>query len=153
VHLGDTQFGAPDAAGHRMMLAALRADLAAAPSRGCPPLDAVLVTGDIAYAGQEEQYAEAEAWLPGVAQAAGFAKERVYVVPGNRGVEWWGAQDRGLPRLIRSLREGDEPFDRALGEESDQLSRPLGHSLAFGARLSPDCGRLFWVQEIVARAG
>jgi tetratricopeptide (TPR) repeat protein len=125
-HLGDTQFGAPDAAGHRMMLAALAADLAAAPSRSCPPLDAILVTGDIAYAGREEQYAEAEAWLPGIAQKAGIPRERVYVVPGNHDVDWSAAQDRNVARLARSLRDGAEPIDRAIEEESDLLARPLG---------------------------
>jgi calcineurin-like phosphoesterase family protein len=49
-------------------------------------LDAVLVSGDIAYAGKKEEYRSATVWLDELSLSAGCPGE-VYVVPGNHDVD------------------------------------------------------------------
>lgn len=51
-------------------------------------VDAVLVTGDIAYSGQEEQYHLADEWLNQLANALKVKPSRVIVCPGNHDVDW-----------------------------------------------------------------
>lgn len=50
--------------------------------------DAVIVTGDIAYSGQREEYQEATDWLVRLCDAAGCERLSVFVVPGNHDVDW-----------------------------------------------------------------
>ena len=51
------------------------------------PVSAILVGGDIAFCGAEQEYVAALAWLTELADATGCAMERVYVVPGNHDVD------------------------------------------------------------------
>ena len=44
-------------------------------------IDAVLISGDIAFHGREDEYAAAFAWIKRLAEAAGCGLERVFVVP------------------------------------------------------------------------
>jgi metallophosphoesterase superfamily enzyme len=50
-------------------------------------VDAILVGGDIAYHGLPQEYEAAFAWLRELADAAGCAVERIFVVPGNHDVD------------------------------------------------------------------
>lgn len=50
-------------------------------------VDAILVTGDIAYRGHPDEYEAATAWFEEVASVAGCPKGRIYVVPGNHDVD------------------------------------------------------------------
>lgn len=47
----------------------------------------ILVSGDIAYAGQREEYEDAAEWLDEVCAAAGCGKEAVFLCPGNHDVD------------------------------------------------------------------
>lgn len=47
----------------------------------------LIVTGDIAYAGKEDEYTEAGLWLDRVAQAAGCKKTDIQLVPGNHDID------------------------------------------------------------------
>lgn len=60
------------------------------PETGAP--DGILITGDVAFSGQENQYSVARAWLRKLADAVGCDPENVWVVPGNHDV------DRGIIR-------------------------------------------------------
>ena len=50
-------------------------------------VDAILVTGDIAYHGYPEEYTAAREWLIQLAEAGGINLEAVFVVPGNHDVD------------------------------------------------------------------
>ena len=50
-------------------------------------VDAILVTGDIAFKGMKEEYDVAVAWLEQLADAVGCNRRRIYVVPGNHDVD------------------------------------------------------------------
>ena len=51
------------------------------------PIDAILVGGDIAFAGKPEEYAVARAWLYELADACRCRHERIYVIPGNHDID------------------------------------------------------------------
>lgn len=48
--------------------------------------DAILISGDIAFKGAEEEYSTATTWIDDLCSAAGCSHERVFVVPGNHDV-------------------------------------------------------------------
>ena len=50
-------------------------------------VDAILVGGDIAFAGKPEEYAVALSWLYELADACGCRHTRIYVVPGNHDID------------------------------------------------------------------
>jgi predicted MPP superfamily phosphohydrolase len=50
--------------------------------------DVIVVTGDIAYSGKEEEYKQAGDWLSDLCEAAGCPELSVFVVPGNHDVDW-----------------------------------------------------------------
>jgi calcineurin-like phosphoesterase family protein len=156
VHLSDIHIGHGDAAhgwDQRLVLRALRDDLA---SRSGPRrVDAIFVTGDIAFSGKAEQYAEARAWLDDVGRAVGVGPGRVFVVPGNHDVDRAVDRDRDIARLLRDLRSGEEPLDTALAHAPDRekLATRMAAYLDFAAGLAPAClgqaaqprdQRLFW---------
>ena len=60
---------------------------AAAQIRDLGDVDAILVTGDIAYCGIGSEYDAATEWLEVLAKNVGCNKRRIYVVPGNHDVD------------------------------------------------------------------
>jgi FHA domain/Calcineurin-like phosphoesterase len=156
IHLSDLHFGQDEGAhgwDQALVLRALRDDLAAQARRH--RVDAVFVTGDIAFDGRPEQYAEARTWLREVAGALALGLEHVYAVPGNQDVDLTAERDPDIARLMRGLRAGEEAIDTALGRagERDKLAARLGAYLDFAADLAPACllrpvpprsERLFW---------
>src|ERR1700693_1176664 len=62
------------------------------------PVDAILVTGDIAFCVAPEEYTDALGWLIELAAACGCRLERIFVVPGNHDV------DRNIIRSNASVR-------------------------------------------------
>jgi DNA repair exonuclease SbcCD nuclease subunit len=50
------------------------------------PIDFVLATGDLAFAGQPEEYKRAEAFFNEVIRVTSVPRERVYFIPGNHDV-------------------------------------------------------------------
>lgn len=50
--------------------------------------DAVIITGDIAHSGREDEYEQAGDWLSDLCEAAGCPELSVFVVPGNHDVDW-----------------------------------------------------------------
>jgi len=64
-----------------------------------PPISAILVTGDIAFAGKEEEYAAARGWLRALCDRLGVDVDAVRTVPGNHDV------DRGVIQRSPMLRD------------------------------------------------
>lgn len=99
--------------------------------------DAVLVTGDVAFSGQDEQYAQAREFLQKVTETVGIAHEKVQVVPGNHDVDR-AAVGTMLQMAHTSLR-GEQPpaqdhkLNSLLGEQGDPLFAPLSAYNRFAA--------------------
>src|SRR5262245_12790591 len=96
LHLSDLHFRGPWAVGdaHRIR-AQVQQELA---ERGDPKPDALFVTGDLAWTGHPEEYADAAIWLRDTAFALDLEPSRVFVVPGNHDV------DRQAPRTSLAQR-------------------------------------------------
>lgn len=152
LHLSDIHFGHGDASrqwDQRLVLDALRRDVADYRAHGAPRPDALFITGDIAQSGAPNQYAKARAWLDPLASSLSLPPDRVFLVPGNHDVvRSAGIKDRGLNRLLRGLRDRDESLDEDLGHPSDRalltsrLAPYLSFASAYPSVRSPD--PLFW---------
>lgn len=90
LHLSDIHFKEPDCLGpqtdpERPYRTRLKADLVALCVQ--KSVDAILVSGDIAFKGHSAEFAAADAWLKDLAAASGCRPDRIYVVPGNHDVD------------------------------------------------------------------
>jgi len=90
LHLSDIHFKEPDCLNpqtdpERPYRTRLKADLVelCAEKR----VDAILVSGDIAFKGHSAEFAVADAWLKELASASDCRPDRIYVVPGNHDVD------------------------------------------------------------------
>jgi predicted phosphodiesterase len=93
-------------------------------------IDAILVGGDIAYAGKDEEYIEAKKWLDELAAAAGCEPHRIYVIPGNHDVDRQVIFDR------LTVRNAQQAIIRAENKEKE-LARQLDHAETGPALLAP----------------
>lgn len=165
IHLSDIHVGHGDAGygwDQKLVMDALRRDVTAQMKKDQSPVDAILVTGDIAFSGagrSPTEYEEAKAFLLGLADDAGVSAQQIFLVPGNhdvnRGVE---GKDRNTKRLLEGLRSGRDQLDGVLADKGDRAllaSRMAGY-LAFAkdfAAVSSSEDGLFWVHRIAARGG
>ena len=74
--------------------------------------DGILVTGDVAFSGQESQYETARTWLRRLADEAGCHPEDVWVVPGNHDVDWSVIEHNELLQMTQHRVRGHNPNDR-----------------------------------------
>jgi hypothetical protein len=122
------------------------------------PLTAVLVGGDVAYAGDEREYETAIEWLKKLCELGGCPEEAVWVVPGNHDVD--RAVIKSSPTLqmyhreLRTTPVGAELDDRLHELVRDPLAdemllRPLTNYNEFAARYECDVSRdrPFWEAE------
>ncbi len=94
-HVSDFHFKAKTDYGRDEVMQALLRDLAMVSGQreakhGVEPvaLDFVVVTGDVAYSGQPEQYQVARRFFGELSKATRVPPERTFVVPGNHDVSW-----------------------------------------------------------------
>ncbi|BBO14737.1 metallophosphoesterase [Bradyrhizobium sp. TM102] len=121
------------------------------------PVDAILVGGDIAFAGKPEEYQAALKWLFELADACGCDHSRIYVIPGNHDVD----QDiikkdvsvQNAQRAIMSASNKERELLRQLqhAETGPALLRPIGAYNDFAGRFSaaifaPE--RVFWKADL-----
>ena len=87
-------------------------------------VDAILVTGDIAFKGMKEEYDVAVAWLEQLADAVGCNRRRIYVVPGNHDV------DRNVFSTNTDARNAVETIFNAIDDQARErkLASLLGES-------------------------
>lgn len=163
IHLSDIHVGHGDAEhgwDQKLVMDALRRDIAAQVKKDQAPIDAVFVTGDIAFSGagrSKTEYTDAKAWLLAVAAEAGVQPSQIFVVPGNHDVDRAADKDRNTKRLVEGLRSGSEKIDTAFADGGDRalLAGRMKAYLTFAADFAP-AGleeRLFWVHPIEARGG
>ncbi len=123
------------------------------------PVGAMLVSGDIAYAGMKEEYDAAYVWLIELANACGCPLERIYVIPGNHDVNRGTAKDnmsvRNVHRAIAGAashrREHELHSQFQHPETGRALMEPVAAYNDFAARFScqvytPE--KLFWHQDL-----
>lgn len=113
----------------------------------------ILVCGDIAFSGQEREYAVASCFLDQVCQRVSLDPSRVFCVPGNHDV------DQNITRGSRSLKSlqhdieiaGPQEAEKLLGQicrnplDAQTLCAPIEHYNAFATKYR--CG---FIQNIVA---
>lgn len=123
-------------------------------------LSGVLVSGDVAFSGQQNEYETAKTWLSGLTRQLGCPAEAVWVVPGNHDV------DREIVRKsksLRALRQSLRPADpsRVDQEFSDlmqnardveNLHEPFAEynrfAHGYGCQVGVG-GRLHWEHDLV----
>ncbi|TXM97563.1 hypothetical protein FV242_31245 [Methylobacterium sp. WL64] len=99
------------------------------------PATAILVTGDIAYAGKEEQYKVAGEWLDRVAAAVGCGEREVRLIPGNHDVDvarlgYLGKQaQKHLRTLAPAVCAGE--LSQALSDPNSPLIEKLDSYFSF----------------------
>ncbi len=76
------------------------------------PVDAVLVTGDIAYKGHPDEYKVAAKWLLDVTRLAKCKENAVYTVPGNHDVNRNTAGNRITKGIRKTITEHNEIHKR-----------------------------------------
>lgn len=90
VHLSDIHFSERDDLSqfdiNQQIRRALVEDLAVKPADGAG-YDAVLVTGDIAFSGKQEEYKRAQQWLDEVFIRTGLSPSDTYTIPGNHDID------------------------------------------------------------------
>ncbi len=158
LHLSDLHFGLPSAGDRHnqsQILAILRDDLSSLARQGLPRPDAILVTGDIAWSGQPDQYAAASQWLLEIAGKLDLSPERIFLVPGNHDVDRSADADRTGKRLLRLLRSGEDDLDDALENPDDLalLRRRQSAYLDFARTFAPASRDLFWTTLETAKGG
>lgn len=84
------------------------------------PIDAVLVSGDIAYNGHPDEYKVAAKWLLDVTRVAGCKENAVYTVPGNHDVNRNNAGNR-ITKGIRTTITGHKEIHKRDKELYDTL--------------------------------
>lgn len=127
------------------------------------PVNGILVTGDIAYSGQEDDYKTAQAWLGRLCELVDCPSHRVWTVPGNHDV------DRGSVNSSAMLKAMHQEVRRGgAGEVDDRLASWAKDAVAGPAILSPltnyiqfanqyGCGitrnGFFWEQDLSLNDG
>ncbi len=174
IHISDIHFGHGDTE-HRwdqkLVLDQLKEDLPKARSAGAPPVDALLVTGDIAFSGggrSPTEYVDAKQWLEAMAAAANLQAKHVFLVPGNHDVNRGGDKARSVRSLLGDLRSGQDTTEASLDnvlkneDEKALLAKRMQGYLEFAVHFAPWCNRdplpalenrLFWRETITARGG
>ncbi len=127
------------------------------------PVDAVLVSGDIAYKGNVDEYKSANKWLAEVARVARCRPRDIYTVPGNHDTNRITAGGRsvlGVRELINKQQSGPmrdkELHDTLLDEKSGpELFVPMAEYNRFSAAYECDISRdrSFWVQDLALAPG
>ena len=126
------------------------------------PIDAIVVTGDVAFGGKSEDYEVARKWLASLCEKTGCQTEQVWVVPGNHDIDW----DR-VTEVVRTLQDSIQnsqldDIDRCIREfvHDDQngaevLASPLSEYYKFSALYGckPKDGHLTWQDELALNAG
>lgn len=124
LHLSDLHFGQArgEASQHfdqeRVTRLLLNDIVSVADKLGAP--DAVLVTGDIAFSGQDHEYVAAMDWLEHLCKTLRVETDRLWLVPGNHDVNRREVLDHYVPRVIHeSLRKNPAHLSQVLLEHSD----------------------------------
>ena len=125
---------------------------------GGKAVDALLITGDIAFAGKDSEYKAARTWLNELQKALELPNDRIFIVPGNHDVDRNTADDL-LSRAVRERIESKKSSwerEHAITEilESqhansaiiDPMKSYIDFSSNYGCEISAN--RPFWTQRL-----
>jgi predicted phosphodiesterase/predicted NACHT family NTPase len=108
LHVSDFHFSGGDRYDRDVVLRALLRSVKSFRERGRQP-DVVFATGDVAHAGQANEYEAATAFFDALLAAAGLERTRLFVVPGNHDVD--RKMGIGLARTFESREAADQYFN------------------------------------------
>ena len=122
------------------------------------PVDGILITGDIAFAGREDEYSAARGWLTEVSSEFNIPDDRIYVVPGNHDVDR-KASDKLIAKTLRSdIRtkssklERDTAINTALKDidASQAIFTPMHNYINFSTVYGCEIGteKAFWCKQL-----
>ncbi len=122
LHLSDFHFSAASEADARPLLKRLLVDITR--DRGLKP-DLIIVTGDIAQNGREDEYALASAWFRKLLSACGLGPEHLVLVAGNHDV------DRGAISRASSALQDELLKSKSVELDREDLKVTLRRTQAF----------------------
>jgi predicted MPP superfamily phosphohydrolase len=154
VHLSDLHFreaGSPLADREASLRDLLMEDIPKVVARTGGPVEAVLLTGDIARAGQAEEYRAARAWLDRLCDRLGIHTTKTLTVPGNHDVDWKQLDPepgrKAINQDLRTCAEHllDSKIDELLLKHPDVVMAPLANYQEFAAAYACDISKcLAW---------
>jgi predicted MPP superfamily phosphohydrolase len=164
VHISDIHFGHGDAK-HRwdqqLVLTALTEDAERCAELRLPHMDAILVTGDLAFSGNvryQDEYTGVARWLKKLAVALTLDVGKVFVIPGNHDVQRdVDSVDKRSRDLVEALRSGQKQIDNVLGEAPDRslLKKRILNYINFAHEFGPSRHEserknddLYWVHSL-----
>lgn len=121
---------------------------------------AILVTGDVAFQANAQEYSTAFAWLKEVAEVSGCPMARIFVVPGNHDVDRKITAERRTRNSQKAIfgaadKENELRAQCADEHASQALFAPLANyndfAKEFSCQIFPD--RLSWIQDFVLDRG
>lgn len=120
--------------------------------------DAIVITGDTAFSGKQNEYAKTGEWLSQLCKVVGCPEESVLVVPGNHDVDWSQitgivedqhgmVADIGLDKLDNHIASRFHRDELAC----NMLLAKLNNYIEFASRYGRDfqsCRTPFWLQNV-----
>ena len=139
LHISDLHFGHADANYRFDQQGVTNAivENASTMAKRLGPPDLIIVTGDIAFSGQPQQYAQAHEWLTRLRTAAG-GTPRLFLVPGNHDVDRAQAKPIAASALHEALRREPKKLDELLAAPSQM--QPLWPKLSAYAEFAKRAG-------------
>lgn len=123
----------------------------------------ILVTGDIGYSGQSEEYKKAIEWLVHLCEVLDCTKQNVWVVPGNHDVHRASVQNskplKDQYKLFRTVNvvDLDKEIESTIGDQtySKILFDPISNYIEFASKFSCDIqpSKPFWESDFTLNEG
>lgn len=164
LHLSDIHFKSPDCLDPKLdpnkpIRTYMLRDIENKISKLGGSADAILISGDVAFKGVEEEYSTAATWIGDLCSAANCSRERVFVVPGNHDVNRDTTRNQTTTKNAQAAiidasnnaREGvfkEQILDSGSGYA---LTIPLASYNKFAANYSCQVylpNRIKWVQDL-----
>ena len=125
-------------------------------------INAIVVTGDIAFAGKAEDYEVARTWLVKLCKAIGCETENVWVVPGNHDVDRDSVtklvrtvqnsiQEATVDKIDRRIRQYVHEDSKGAEVLASSLSQYYKFSSLYGCK--PKSGNLTWEYDLTLNLG
>ena len=126
------------------------------------PINAIVVTGDLAFAGKAEDYEVARTWLVKLCKAIGCETEHVWVVPGNHDIDRDSVtalvrtvqnsiQEATLDKIDRRIRQYVYEDPKGAEVLASPLSQYYKFSSLYGCK--PKSGHLTWEYDLTLNLG
>ncbi len=113
LHISDLHFRAPQNDDFRIMREALLRDVDELAAKESLIPDFIVITGDLAFAGQREEYDLVQEYFDMLLKTTGVSRDRLFVIPGNHDVDH-SAITPGAASIVEALNTGDK-VDEFLG--------------------------------------